>query len=477
MSPFLTQYLAATGAFFLTGLLFSLAERRWPLRPVDRRRELGLDVFGFLLSWHLSSAVVLLGGLVLEAWAPRPMTGGMPGWLRGVVFFLAADFFKYAVHALMHTRWLWPVHRFHHSPEQLWWFSGNRASVGHVVLHFLPTAVLGWLLDAPPSWVMANAGINILWNHVMHANVAWPAAAQRAFEWLLVTPRYHHVHHARAPELSGRNLASVLTVWDHLFGTAARPERMVEGTPFGVEEPLPSLARLAVGTQGALASRFSLVLLGVLAALPFLRDTEHQPLTDEVRARASGRYVRLSQGLVHYEVAGPEHGQPVVLVHGLAVPAYVWDPTFHALAEAGFRVIRYDLYGRGLSDRPEGPYDGAFFTRQLRELLSALGVERPVDVIGLSMGGSIAGAFTASHPERVRKLVLIAPHNQAVGIGPLGVPVLGEYLNRALVLPMLPAIQEALGPVEFVAIPEAGHLPHYEQPERVNPTLIRFLGQ
>jgi hypothetical protein len=44
MSTFLPQYLAATATFFLLGLLFSLAERRWPLRPVNRRRELGLDV-------------------------------------------------------------------------------------------------------------------------------------------------------------------------------------------------------------------------------------------------------------------------------------------------------------------------------------------------------------------------------------------------------------------------------------------------
>ncbi|WP_309895071.1 sterol desaturase family protein [Archangium sp.] len=247
MSTLIPQYLAATAAFFLLGLLFSLAERRWPLRPMNRRRELGLNVLGFLWSWHLSNAVILLGQSALEGWAPRPELDGVPGALRGVAFFLAADFFKYAVHVLMHTRWLWPVHRFHHSPEQLWWFAGNRASAAHVVLHFLPTVVLSWLLAVPPSWVMLNAGINLLWNHVMHANVAWPAALQRPLEWVLVTPRYHHVHHARAPELLGTNFASVLTLWDRLFGTSVSPERMAEGTPFGVDEPLPPLVHLMTG--------------------------------------------------------------------------------------------------------------------------------------------------------------------------------------------------------------------------------------
>jgi sterol desaturase/sphingolipid hydroxylase (fatty acid hydroxylase superfamily) len=250
MSTLLPRYLAATAAFFLLGILFSLAERRWPLRPMDRRRELDLDVWGFLLSWHLSNAVILLGQYTLDGWAPRPALDEIPGSLRAVAFFVAADFLKYAVHVLMHTRWLWPVHRFHHSSEQLWWFAGNRASAAHVVLHFLPTVALSWLLDVPPSWVMFNAGINLLWNHVMHANVAWPAAAQRALEWVLVTPRYHHVHHARTPELLGTNFASVLTLWDRLFGTSVSPERMAEGTPFGVEEPLPPLVHLVMGMEG-----------------------------------------------------------------------------------------------------------------------------------------------------------------------------------------------------------------------------------
>jgi sterol desaturase/sphingolipid hydroxylase (fatty acid hydroxylase superfamily) len=254
VSTLLPQYLAATVSFFLLGALFSLAERRWPLRPMNRRRELGLNLWGFLLSWHLSSAVLLLGQSALDGQAPRPELDGIPGAVRGVAFFVAADFFKYVMHVLMHTRWLWPMHRFHHSPEQLWWFAGNRASVPQVVLHFLPTVALSWLLDAPPAWVMANAGINLLWNHVMHANVAWPAAVQRAFEGLLVTPRYHHVHHARAPDLAGANFASVLTLWDRLFGTRVRPERMAEGTPFGVDEPLPPLAHLMVGVEGTRGS-------------------------------------------------------------------------------------------------------------------------------------------------------------------------------------------------------------------------------
>ena len=81
--------------------------------------------------------------------------------------------------------------------------------------------------------------------------------------------------------------------------------------------------------------------------------------------------------MVHYELEGPADGQPVVLVHGFSVPYYIWDPTFPALAAAGLRVLRYDLFGRGYSDRPDLPYTMELFVRQLKDLLEALQVNKP----------------------------------------------------------------------------------------------------
>lgn len=183
------------------------------------------------------------------------------------------------------------------------------------------------------------------------------------------------------------------------------------------------------------------LVVAVLAVLPVALDSEYEELNDEVRHRDDGLFLKLSHGSVHYEIAGPETGQPVVLVHGFSVPLYIWSPTFDALAQAGFRVVRYDLYGRGLSERPDVPYNRALFEQQLLELLDALKIDRPADLIGLSMGGAVAGAFTARHPERVRRLVLIDPSASQADLGPLGMPVVGEYVNRVYFLPMLPGSQ------------------------------------
>ena len=62
---------------------------------------------------------------------------------------------------------------------------------------------------------------------------------------------------------------------------------------------------------------------------------ETEVLDDAARANLPGRFVRLPDGVVHYELGGHELGQPVVLVHGFSVPYYIWDPTYEALAEAG----------------------------------------------------------------------------------------------------------------------------------------------
>jgi pimeloyl-ACP methyl ester carboxylesterase len=135
---------------------------------------------------------------------------------------------------------------------------------------------------------------------------------------------------------------------------------------------------------------------------------ETRDLDDAVRAHAGGSFVRLSDGCTHYELGGPDSGEALVLVHGFSVPYFIWDPTFQALTAAGFRVLRYDLFGRGLSDRPRLNYDIELFVRQLGELVDDLALGT-VSVAGLSMGGPIAGTFAARFPRRVSKLILVDP--------------------------------------------------------------------
>jgi pimeloyl-ACP methyl ester carboxylesterase len=169
--------------------------------------------------------------------------------------------------------------------------------------------------------------------------------------------------------------------------------------------------------------------------MPFSYRDETKELDELARQEASGSFIRLSDGFTHYELSNAEAEHTVVLVHGFSVPYFVYDPTFEFLTRSGFRVVRYDLFGRGFSDRPDMQYDIDLFVRQLGGLLDALRFTRPVSLVGLSTGGPITAAFTARFPERVGKLVLIDPIGaKPLPFGPLlkvaAMPFVGEaFLN------------------------------------------------
>jgi pimeloyl-ACP methyl ester carboxylesterase len=176
------------------------------------------------------------------------------------------------------------------------------------------------------------------------------------------------------------------------------------------------------------ASVAALVLTGAAAYIAV--DKERRKLDATARADAPGKFVQLRDGITHYDISGPDAGRTIVLLSGATVPFYIWDPTRDALAANGFRVFRYDYFGRGISDRPKLRYDLASYDRQLTELLDTLGVHGPVDVAGISMGGVIAANFADRHPDRVRSLTLVDP-----GFGlmpntplPLRIPGAGEFL-------------------------------------------------
>jgi len=120
-------------------------------------------------------------------------------------------------------------------------------------------------------------------------------------------------------------------------------------------------------------------------------------------------FAELSEGTVHYRLRGPETGPVVVLVHGFRTPSYVWKDQLEPLSDAGYRVLAFDNYGRGFSDRPDGDYTAERTDRLLMELLDHLAISRPFHLVGYSMGGATAAIFTATHPTKVRSLTLIAP--------------------------------------------------------------------
>ena len=171
----------------------------------------------------------------------------------------------------------------------------------------------------------------------------------------------------------------------------------------------------------------------LIAVAYWVLDRENRVLNDTERTALGGTYVVLSVGITYYKLEGPSDGPVTVLVHGGTLPHWTWDKQVLPLTQAGFRVLRYDQYGRGYSDRPSLIYNQELYQKQLLELLDELSLKEPVNLIGVSLGGGTAINFTALHPNRVNRLILISPliknyRTPAV----LRYPIIGEFIARTV---------------------------------------------
>ncbi|MCY1274297.1 2-hydroxy-6-oxononadienedioate/2-hydroxy-6-oxononatrienedioate hydrolase [compost metagenome] len=124
-----------------------------------------------------------------------------------------------------------------------------------------------------------------------------------------------------------------------------------------------------------------------------------------------GRYATLANGLrLHYLDIGD--GPVVLWLHGSGPGASGFSNfkgNYPVFEKAGYRNIVLDLPGFGRSDKPaDVQYDLAFFVDNLRQLMDAIGLDR-CTLLGNSLGGAIALGMALEHPERVEKLILMAP--------------------------------------------------------------------
>jgi pimeloyl-ACP methyl ester carboxylesterase len=163
--------------------------------------------------------------------------------------------------------------------------------------------------------------------------------------------------------------------------------------------------------KNLLISLLALLIFAVaaLAIVYFIKNKETKEITNEVRKNTNGSYVTLTMGQTHYELDGQDTGKVVILIHGFSVPYYIWDGIFEYLVEHGFKVLRYDLYGRGFSDRPDVLYNKKLYLDQIKDLIEQLHLQKPVNLVGVSFGGVLATDFTSDYPELVNKVVLIDP--------------------------------------------------------------------
>ena len=129
---------------------------------------------------------------------------------------------------------------------------------------------------------------------------------------------------------------------------------------------------------------------------------------ESARRSANVALLETAIGKMRYRVYGADNEPVVVLVHSFNGFIETWNPNIDSLVDQGFKVVAYDLWGRGYSDRPRIELSLAVFRTQLANLIDHVGASR-VTLIGSSFGSVIVSDFAIQFPERVSSVVMLGP--------------------------------------------------------------------
>ncbi len=127
--------------------------------------------------------------------------------------------------------------------------------------------------------------------------------------------------------------------------------------------------------------------------------------TGERRVPAGFTEQRRLVGDVNINYVRGGHGPTLVLIHGYPQNWYEWRDLLPELAEH-YTVIAPDLRGAGKSDAPAGGYDKKTMAADIHGLLTQLGLNRHIRVVGHDIGTMVAYSYAAAHRADVSKLVL-----------------------------------------------------------------------
>lgn len=131
-------------------------------------------------------------------------------------------------------------------------------------------------------------------------------------------------------------------------------------------------------------------------------------MTPDIESLIRHRHVQLDQVRLHIVEAGPDHGFPVVLLHGFPLNWSAWAHQLAALAEAGWHVIAPDLRGTNQSDKPSPvqAYTPQRLAEDIQELLEALHIDQTA-LIGHGIGGLVGWQFAMHYPHWLSQLIVI----------------------------------------------------------------------
>jgi sterol desaturase/sphingolipid hydroxylase (fatty acid hydroxylase superfamily) len=249
VAPHLFPQVAAATTLVLMIVLLALEQAlpyrtEWSVRgDCEVWRDIGHTVAYAALA--INAARVLFLGVLARAIASLGLADLCGLWptespvgVQIVLVIVLGDALEYSYHRLCHTSpLLWRLHAIHHTPVRLHTLKGGRHhflyAFGRGVVVWLPLLVLG----APTALGFWQFVAETITGLVGHANIRFriPAFMHR----LVVTPKFHRLHHAADPQLGHANYGVVFPCWDMVLGTHADPLRVAVGDVGIQDDPIP----------------------------------------------------------------------------------------------------------------------------------------------------------------------------------------------------------------------------------------------
>lgn len=181
--------------------------------------------------------------LRLHGFLPYTLDDVIPGLfnhplLTFLIYLLVLDFAGYWVHRFQHRlNWWWALHSLHHSQRTMSYWTDDRAHLLDDLLNGVVFTLLSLLIGVPPGQFLLLLMLTRMVQSFAHANLALSFGP--VGERLLVSPRYHRIHHGIGMGSKGGplscNFAVLFPLWDILFGTANFTHQL---EPTGIDDQL-----------------------------------------------------------------------------------------------------------------------------------------------------------------------------------------------------------------------------------------------
>ena len=186
------------------------------------------------------------------------------------------------------------------------------------------------------------------------------------------------------------------------------------------------------------------IFIAIPACLYFALDRENIDI-NEFRLNSGYQEVKLSEGITSYKDIGDKNNKVIVLVHGATFGSLAYEEYVNVFLENNYRVITYDQYGRGYSDRVLSNVSIELMERQLKELIEHCEVE-DVILYGVSFGAAVVAKYASNNKENISFIGYQVPVINSANVPLLSIvkiPLYGDLLSRGFLVPsVLKRIEE-----------------------------------